>query len=69
MGDWTPDSWRKKPAAQQVTYRDAARLRQVLAELGSLPPLVTSWEVETLKSELAAAARGTQFLLQGGDCS
>jgi 3-deoxy-7-phosphoheptulonate synthase len=34
-----------------------------------LPPLVTSWEIETLKSQLAEAARGEAFLLQGGDCS
>lgn len=69
IGDWTPDSWRKKPAAQQVKYRDEAHLQKVLAELSRLPPLVTSWEVETLKSALAAAERGEQFLLQGGDCS
>jgi 3-deoxy-7-phosphoheptulonate synthase len=34
-----------------------------------LPPLVTSWEVENLKSELAKAARGDAFVLQGGDCA
>ncbi len=34
-----------------------------------LPPLVTSWEVERLKENLAAASRGEMFLLQGGDCS
>jgi 3-deoxy-7-phosphoheptulonate synthase len=30
---------------------------------------VTSWEVETLKGNLARAARGEMFLLQGGDCA
>lgn len=33
------------------------------------PPLVTSWEVERLKTQLALAAQGDAFLLQGGDCS
>jgi 3-deoxy-7-phosphoheptulonate synthase len=41
----------------------------VLRELSQLPPLVTSWEIERLKSQLAEAARGERFLLQGGDCA
>src|SRR5262249_20279640 len=36
---------------------------------GHLPPLVTSWEIESLKAKLAEAAAGRQFLLQGGDCA
>ncbi len=40
-----------------------------MAQLGRLPPLVTSWEVENLKQQLAGAVRGERFLLQGGDCS
>ena len=30
---------------------------------------MTSWEIETLRSELAEASQGRRFLLQGGDCS
>ena len=66
---WSPDSWQLKPAAQQASYPDPERLEQVLAQLATLPPLVTSWEIENLKSQLAAAAAGKRFLLQGGDCS
>jgi 3-deoxy-7-phosphoheptulonate synthase len=66
---WSPDSWRSKPIAQRIDYPDATALRGVLTELAQLPPLVTSWEVEGLKEQLAAAARGDRFLLQGGDCS
>ena len=66
---WTPDSWQGKHAAQQPVYPDPAALQRALAQLGRLPPLVTSWEVENLKQQLAAAARGERFLLQGGDCS
>ena len=65
---WSPDSWREKPATQQPIYADLAALDRVEKKLSRLPPLVTSWEVERLKEQLAAAARGEMFLLQGGDC-
>ncbi|HEY0512252.1 MAG TPA: 3-deoxy-7-phosphoheptulonate synthase class II [Thermoanaerobaculia bacterium] len=67
--DWSPTSWQDKPALQQPTYPDATRVEEVLDELSRLPPLVTSWEIERLKSQLAEAARGERFLLQGGDCA
>lgn len=67
--DWSPTSWQTKPAAQQPRYPDPARVEEVLAELSCLPPLVTSWEIERLKSQLAEASRGERFLLQGGDCA
>lgn len=69
MKPWAPDSWRKKNATQQVQYPDAAALASVMSEMSRLPPLVTSWEVETLREKLASAARGESFLLQGGDCA
>lgn len=67
--DWSPSSWQKKPLLQHPVYPDAEALQRTLERLGTLPPLVTSWEVETLKQELAGAVRGEFFLLQGGDCS
>jgi 3-deoxy-7-phosphoheptulonate synthase len=67
--EWSPDSWQRKPIAQPITYPDPAALQGVLAKLRTLPPLVTSWEIETLRQHLAEAARGERFLLQGGDCS
>ena len=66
---WSCKSWRNKPIAQQVEYADRKALEEVLAQLAELPPLVTSWEVETLKQQLAQASRGERFLLQGGDCA
>ncbi len=66
---WSPSSWRTKPARQQAGYGDPEALAQVLDEMGRLPPLVTSWEVERLREELARAARGDAFVLQGGDCA
>ncbi|MGE5186289.1 MAG: class II 3-deoxy-7-phosphoheptulonate synthase [Acidobacteriota bacterium] len=67
--EWSPTSWQARPAAQQVGYGDPAALQRVLAEMGRLPPLVTSWEIEHLREQLAKAARGDAFLLQGGDCA
>ncbi len=67
--DWSPTSWQAKPALQQPKYPDQARLEEVLRELACLPPLVTSWEIERLKAQIAEAARGERFLLQGGDCA
>ena len=67
--DWSPTSWQQKRAAQQPTYPDEAALREALEQLSRLPPLVTSWEIENLKQQLAEAAEGERFLLQGGDCS
>src|ERR1044071_4125073 len=66
---WTPESWQSKPASQQPVYPDPSQLKRVLAQLSKLPPLVTSWEIENLKQQLAEAAQGKRFLLQGGDCS
>jgi 3-deoxy-7-phosphoheptulonate synthase len=66
--DWYPASWQTKPLAQGVDYPDRESLAQTLVELAKLPPLVTSWEIQTLKGELAEAQRGQRFLLQGGDC-
>ncbi len=66
---WSPTSWKQKPATQQVAYGDGDALARVVDEMGRLPPLVTSWEIEKLKGELALAARGEAFVLQGGDCA
>jgi 3-deoxy-7-phosphoheptulonate synthase len=66
---WSPGSWRNFPAAQQPEYPDPAALRRVLAELGQLPPLAVSWEIVQLRRQLAEAAAGTRFVLQGGDCA
>jgi 3-deoxy-7-phosphoheptulonate synthase len=69
MNRWSPTSWREKPIRQAVAYPDRAALAQALEALALLPPLVTSWEVESLKGQLAAAQRHEVFLLQGGDCA
>ena len=66
---WTPDSWRERPAKQQPTYTDTDAVHDVIRHLGQLPPLVTAWEIDKLRGQMAEVAHGNAFLLQGGDCS
>ncbi len=66
---WQPTSWATRPAQQQPQYSDPVALQEAVAQLARLPPIVVSWEIEALKSRLAAAQRGESFLLMGGDCA
>jgi 3-deoxy-7-phosphoheptulonate synthase len=67
--NWSPSSWQDRTALQQPRYPDPQALAAAIAELERLPPLVTSWEVLSLKRQLAEAQQGKRFLLQGGDCA
>jgi len=66
---WNPESWKTKPRAQAVAYDDTAALDRAVHRLASLPPLVTSWEIESLKACLAQAQRGERLIIHGGDCA
>lgn len=65
---WQPASWQGKTAQQQVAYPDPQALAQVLCELARRPPLVAAGEVDDLRRQIAQAAEGKAFVLQGGDC-
>ncbi|MEL6739302.1 MAG: 3-deoxy-7-phosphoheptulonate synthase class II [Planctomycetota bacterium] len=67
--DWHPESWKARLEAQQVVYADREAVQRAADKLRSLPPLVTSWEIERLKGEIAQAQAGERFILQGGDCA
>lgn len=67
--DWTPDSWKQRPLSQEFRYEDPAAVESAVASLRKLPPLVTSWEIDRLKAQLAEAQEGKRFVLQGGDCA
>ena len=69
MNAWTPDSWKKKLEAQQVVYADRAAVERAVQKLRTLPPLVTSGEIERLRQLVAEAQEGRRFVLQGGDCA
>lgn len=66
---WTPESWREKLDPQQIVYKDRAAVDRAVTKLRSLPPLVTSFEIERLREQIAEAQEGKRFLLQGGDCA
>src|SRR5262245_54616075 len=67
--DWTPESWKQKPAKHMPDYPDAAALEGVLKTLRTRPPLVSAGEARALKIRLGEVAAGRAFLLQGGDCA
>ena len=66
---WTKSDWRAKPRVQMPDYPDQGALGAVEARLAQYPPLVFAGEARRLKADLADAAAGKKFLLQGGDCA
>jgi len=69
MSDWARNGWRTHERVQMPDYQDEAALHAVEAQLSKYPPLVFAGEARKLKRDLAKAARGEAFLLQGGDCA
>ncbi|MCP4251754.1 MAG: 3-deoxy-7-phosphoheptulonate synthase, partial [bacterium] len=67
--NWTPGSWRDKPAEQMPDYPDAEALARVEQYIGNYPPLVFAGEARQLRRQLAEVCEGRAFLLQGGDCA
>ncbi len=66
---WSPNSWRSRPIKQVPAYPDPAALAAMEEKLGRYPPLVFAGEARRLKEQLANAADGKAFVLQGGDCA
>ncbi len=68
---WRPDSWldHTHGARPQFGYPDEDALAAARTRLAQLPPLVTSWEIEKLREQIAQAQQGQRFILQGGDCA
>ena len=59
-------------AAQQPQWPggvDGAPVKSAVAQLKSFPPLVFAGECDDLKANIAEAAAGRAFWLQGGDCA
>lgn len=69
MTEWTPESWKSKPAKHMPTYQDPAQVDSVVNKLRNYPPLVFAGEARALKKTLGEVAQGHGFLLQGGDCA
>ncbi|UZJ55227.1 hypothetical protein CBS101457_004547 [Exobasidium rhododendri] len=66
---WSPSSWRSCPISQAVVYASTSKLQEATTQLRSLPGLVTTNEIKSLRLQLASVAQGKAFLLQGGDCA
>src|ERR1700735_3199847 len=66
---WNPNSWRDCPIRQVPTYPDLPRLQDMERRIGKYPPLVFAGEARRLKVQLAQAAEGKAFVLQGGGCA
>ncbi len=66
---WSPASWRDCPIRQVPSYPNADRLAAMEARIARFPPLVFAGEARRLKAQLALAASGQAFVLQGGDCA
>jgi 3-deoxy-7-phosphoheptulonate synthase len=67
--EWSPQSWRSRPALQQPEWPDAGALERVLKSLNAVPPLVFAGEARKLTGRLGEVADGKAFLLQAGDCA
>lgn len=67
--NWSPESWRNKPAEQLPKYKDEGKLKETETKLQKMPPLVFAGEARRLQDQLGKAAEGKAFLLQGGDCA
>ena len=66
---WNKESWKSFKALQQADWPDKAKYEGTIDKITSLPPLVFAGEIRSLKKDLADAAQGKAFLLQGGDCA
>jgi 3-deoxy-7-phosphoheptulonate synthase len=69
VANWAPDTWRGQAPTQLPTYPDPAALARVERRLAGSAPLVDVADIIHLRAALARVARGSGFLLQGGDCA
>jgi 3-deoxy-7-phosphoheptulonate synthase len=67
--DWTPSSWRTRPALQQPNWPSTEELNAAEGALAAQPPLVFAGEARRLTEQLGEVANGRAFLLQAGDCA
>ncbi len=67
--EWSPESWRARPAQQLADYPDAGALARVERRLAGSESLVGIADIIHLRAALAAVATGKAFIVQGGDCA
>jgi 3-deoxy-7-phosphoheptulonate synthase len=69
MAEWTPGSWRMLPAAQMPVYPDLDALKTVERRLSEAAAIASIADSARLSADIARAAAGEAFILQGGDCA
>ena len=69
VAQWSPESWRSKPAQQLAEYPDANALLRVERRLAGSEPLVEVADIIHLRAALSRVANGEAFVVQGGDCA
>jgi 3-deoxy-7-phosphoheptulonate synthase len=69
VSQWSPDSWRQKPAQQLIDYPDSNALARVERRLSGSEPLVEIADIIHLRAALSRVATGQGFVIQGGDCA
>ena len=57
---WSPNSWRSKPAKHLPIYKDEILLKS-LDKIRDFPPLVFAYEARSLKSQLAEVSKRECF--------
>ena len=69
MREWNPSGWRMLPAAQMPGYPDALAIAAVELQLAQAEVVASIGESKHLSADIARAAAGQAFILQGGDCA
>ena len=67
--EWSPASWRGRPAEQIVDYPDPDALARVERRLSGSESLVDIADIIHLRASLARVANGQAVMVQGGDCA
>ena len=62
-------NWKNKKMTQQPQWPDIKQFNQIIGTIKEYPNLVSVEEILNLKTQLANAAQGNGFILQGGDCA
>ncbi|HEV8406871.1 MAG TPA: 3-deoxy-7-phosphoheptulonate synthase [Sphingomicrobium sp.] len=67
--NWSPGSWRERPAQQLVDYPHPDALGRVERRLSGSEPLVEIADIIHLRAALSRVASRDAFIVQGGDCA
>ena len=62
-------NWKNKILTQQPDWPNKKQFKSIIDTIENYPNLVSVSEIKGLKTQLAEAAQGNGFILQGGDCA